>query len=170
MVTAAIFMGMTTVVFALLFQNQRASEKVFSRTDATSEALLVFEKVRMEMRSGRVVGVDPSGRLQYWILRRLNGTGEPQLTPKGLADWLPGDPADPDVATMYVNGGMLWKSFQGTTSRLAPVGRDGQITFNWSPGLRTLTLSGEVGHKDPFKVTRDSMQKFYYEIYLTNNE
>ncbi len=168
MVTAAIFMGMTTVVLVLMLQNQRASEKISSRTDATSEVLLVFEKVRLEMRSGRVVGVDPSGRLQYWILRRTNAG--PQLTPRGLADWLPGDPADPDVATMYVNRGVLWKSFQGTTSPLAPVGPNGQIVFNWSPGLRTLTLSGELGQKDQFKVTRDSLQKFHFEIYLTNNE
>ncbi|MCE7873067.1 hypothetical protein DYH09_22180 [bacterium CPR1] len=168
MVTVGIFMGMTTVVLALMLQNQRASEKISSRTDATSEVLIVFEKVRQEMRSGRVVGVDPGGRLQYWILRRTNAG--PQLTPQGLADWLPGFPADPDVATMFVNTGMLWKSFQGTTSRLAPVGPDGQIVFNWSPGLRTLTLTGDLGQKDPFNATRNSMQKFHLEIYLTNNE
>lgn len=164
-----IFLGMMGVVFTLLRQNQRASEKVLSRSDATDEALLVFEKVRAEMRNLRVIGVDSSGRLEFWVLRR-DSAGAPQLTPQGLADWLPGEPANPDVGWMYPSQGVLWKSFQGQVQPVAPLGPDGQVTFEWLPGLRTLTLSGQVGRRDDYEATRNSLQKFHYVVYLTNNE
>lgn len=165
---SAIFLGMTSVIFALFHQNQRASEKVFSNTDAGAQALLVFEKVRAELRNARVVGVDSGGSLQYWVLRRVKGV--PQVNSSGLADWLPGAPANPDVARLYVDKGVLWKSFQGTQQPLAPVGADGFVQFGWSPGLHLLALSGEVGQVDPHDATKSSVHRFHYTMHLSNNE
>lgn len=167
-VASAIFLGMTSVIFALFHQNQRASEKVFSNTDAGAQSLLVFEKVRSELRNARVVGVDSGGRLQYWVLRRVNGV--PQVNSSGLADWLPGQPANPAVALLFSQDGLLWRSFQGQRQPLAPLGDDGSVQFLWNAGLHLVTVSGQVGQTDPHDSTRASLRSFNYTLHLSNNE
>lgn len=167
-VACTLFLGMTTVIFALLLQNRHASQKVSGHTDTSAEAMLVFEKVRNEMRCGRIVGLSPQGALLYWRCRTLDGV--PQLNAQGKPDWLPGAPADPDVAELYVDHGILWRNFEGIKQHLAPVGKDGQLQFTWSPSAHTLTLAGGVGEKNAYDAVRNNYQSFIYQVHLMNRE
>ena len=167
-VASALFLGMTTVLFALLLQNRRTSEKVSNHSDTSSQAMLVFEKVRSETRAGRIIGLSPQGGLLYWRCRTADGV--PQMDARGKPDWLPGAPADPDVAELSVRRGILWRDFQGIKQHLAPVGRDGQLRFSWNPSTHTLTLAGGVGEKDAHDAVRNNYQSFVYQVYLMNRE
>ena len=167
-VACTIFLGMTTVLFALLMQNRRSSQKVSGHTDTSAQMMLVFEKVRNEMRGGRIVGLSAQGALRYWRCRMVDGI--PQLTAMGQPDWLPGVPADPDVAELSVQNGVLVRQFQGIRQVLAPVGKDGQLQFTWNPGVHTLALTGAVGDKDASDTVRNNYQTFIYDVYLTNRE
>ena len=167
-VACTLFLGMTTVLFALLLQNRQASQKVSNHSDTSAAAMLVFEKVRSEMRAGRIVGLSPQGALLYWRCRTIDGV--PQLNAQGKPDWLPGAPADPDVAELYVDHGILWRNFEGLKQHLAPVGKDGQLQFTWNPSTHTLTLAGAVGEKDAYSAVRNNYQSFIYQVYLMNRE
>lgn len=168
-VASTLFLGMATVLLALLLQNQRSAQKVSGHNDATAQLMLLFERVRAELRVARIVSVDPGGsRLKYWLARTLNGV--PVLSAAGRPDWVPGAPADPDVAEMYVQGEALRRDYQGKTKTLARVGKDGQVKFTWNAPIRTLTLSGQVGQLDGHDTVRNNRASFSYDIYLSNNE
>lgn len=168
-VACSMFLAMVTVLFGLLSQNRSASTKAIGHSDSTSEAMLVVEKVRAEMRGSRVVGVGPNGSLLYWRTRLQNGL--PQLDGHGRIDWLPGEPADPDVAQLSVStNGFLQRHFQGTRQNLVGLGRDGNLQFVWNAALSNLTLVGELGSKDPEHPERNNIQPFIYQLYLCNAE
>lgn len=168
MVACSIFLGMVSVLFALLLQNRRASQKASSHTDLTAQMMLVFEKVRNEMRGGRIIGLNAQGELLYWRCNMVDGV--PQLTAQGKPDWLPGAPADPAVAELGVQNGILVREFQGIRQPLAPMGKDGHLQFTWNPGVNTLGLQGGVGQKDAHDTVRNNYSTFVYEVYLTNRE
>ena len=170
-VVATIFLGITTVLVTLMLQNQRASTKVSNHTDTTAQLLLVFEKIRNEVRHSRIIGTDTAtSGLKYWVYKAVNGI--PQVTAAGSPDWLPGYPANPDVALLYSKPSKdaLWRDFQGKGQRLAPMGLDGNLKFVWDAGNHTLTLIGGVGQKDAFDATRHNYQAFNYNVYLSNND
>lgn len=168
LVSMVVFMGMMVVILTLLHQNRRAAQKVDSHTDSTAQAMLVFEKVRNEVHKGRVVGID-NGTLEYWISRKSTA-GVPMANSDGRVDWLPGEPANPDVARLYAQEGVLWRDFQGVRQPLAPLGPDGDVQFEWNPGFHMLTVIGQVGQTDAYEATRQSLHKFRYQMNLTNNE
>ena len=64
-VACTIFLAMTTVLFALLLQNRRSAQKVSSHTDTSAQMMLVFERVRAEMRTGRIIGLSGQGRQSH---------------------------------------------------------------------------------------------------------
>lgn len=168
----SIFMGMSLLLAQLLVQNQRASEKISAQSDLTATLMLVFEKVRNELKHSRVIGTDPdNGGLRYWIVRR-DSNGLPLLTAAGLPDWLPGAPADPAEAELYLqaNTGTIWKQFQGHAQPLVPLGDDAELQFSWSPSTQTVALSGVIGQGYAHDAARDNKQTFAYQISMSNNE
>lgn len=168
-VACTLFLGMTSVLLTLLVQNQKTSAKTANHSDTTAELMLLFEKIRREIRSGRVVGVDPQGALLYWRWK-ADTNGVPLLTAQGTPDWMPGAPADPSVAILGVSDGFLRRNFEGTSQHLAPVGKDGHLTFSWNQGSNTLLLTGGVGQKDPQHAHLNNYRPFIYNIYLSNRE
>jgi len=172
LVSISIFMGMSLLLAQLLVQNQRASEKISSQSDLTATLMLVFEKVRNELKHSRVVGTDPdNGGLRYWIVKR-DSAGLPKLTAAGLPDWLPGAPADPDEAQLYLDTstGIVWKQFQGARQPLVPLGEDAELQFAWNPSVQTVVLAGVIGKGNAHDAVRDNRQAFAYQICMSNNE
>ncbi|MFN8612730.1 MAG: hypothetical protein U0931_34655 [Vulcanimicrobiota bacterium] len=167
-VACSMFLAMVTVLFGLLTQNRRASVKASGHTDTTTEAMLVVERMRTELRTSRVVGVSPQGALLYWRARLQDGL--PLLDAQGRIDWLPGAPADPDVAELIAARGFLRRTFQGTRQNLASLGPGGHLQFGWNAALSNLTLYGELGTADPQDPTRNNLQPFVYQLYLSNTE
>ena len=163
---------MSLVLVALLQQNQRASTQIVGQNDATAQMMLVFEKVRNEVRHSRIIGSDATtGGLNYWICRTSNGI--PQVANSaGQPDWLPGSPAVPDVALIYFRpgSGLVWRRFQGLETPLAPVGKDGSFQVSWKPETRTVNLVCTVGEKFVGDAARNNFTKFSYNIYVANNE
>ncbi|MCA9794389.1 MAG: hypothetical protein KC910_21425 [Candidatus Eremiobacteraeota bacterium] len=168
LVASTLFLGMATVMALLMRQNQMASQKAVGHTDVTGQMMMVFERIRGEMRAARVIGVNPSGGLEYWVARRDNGI--PQFSPDGFPDWLPGAPADPDVALMHIVNGTLVRDFQGNRQPLARVGPDGAILFAWDQGNQTLMVVGAVGEKNSHRVQDNNYQSFRYFIHTGNNQ
>ena len=167
LVACTIFLGMSTVLLSLLTQNTRASQKISNHSDTSSQMMMVYEKVRSELRHGRIIGA-AGGSLQYWICRVVSGT--PQLTGQGSPDWLPGLPANPDVAAMSVRQGALWRDFEGQAQLLAQIGPDGTVNFTWDGATHKLELSGAVGQKDAYEAVRNNYQTFSFEIFMSNNQ
>ena len=168
-VACSMFLAMVLVMLGLLSQNRRVSQKAMGHTDATTESMLLVEKVRLEMRNSRVIGTDGTARLLYWRARLQNGL--PQLDPQGHVDWLPGWPADPDLAQLVVTAqGNLQRTFQGTRQTLCSLGASGRLDFLYNASFSNLTLVGEVGNKDLFDPVRNNIQPFVYQIYLGNSE
>lgn len=167
-VTSAIFLAMSTVLIALLMQNNRSAEKVTSHTDVSSEMTILFEKVRNEVRQSRVFGVDADGSLRYWKLRVVNDI--PQLDADGTPDWLPGAPLAPDVALLKAEAGVLVRSFQGRRQVLARLGRDATLKFAWDAGDHTLTVSGTLGGGDAHNAVRNNVQVFKYHMYVGTSD
>lgn len=165
---STLFIGMATVMALLMRQNQMASEKAVHHTDVTGQMMMVFERIRGEMRTARVIGVNPNGGLEYWVARRQDGL--PRFTPEGYPDWLPGAPADPDVALMHIENGTLVRDFQGQRQPLVTMGRDGAILFAWNQGNQTLMVVGAVGQKSPHRVQDNNYQSFRYFIHTGNNQ
>lgn len=168
LVTSAILSGMSLVLMSLLTQNQRSSQKAIHHSDTSAQVTLVQEKLRLEMRGSRVIGLSPRGALQYW--RCQLQAGLPQLDSQGRPNWLPGSPADPEVAELAVEKGYLRRSFQGQLQAIAPVGPDGALEFHWNAGTNILTVSGNVGMQDPFDKLRDNLQPFCFQVCLSNLE
>ena len=171
-VASAIFMGMSLLLAHLLVQNQRASHKISEQSDVTATLMLVFEKVRNELKHSRVVGIDPdNGGLRYWIVER-GANGLPVLTSNGLPNWQPGAPADPEVGILYLNAGTgtLWKEFRGAAQPLVPLGPDAELQFVLNPSNNTVVLSGVIGQRNQHDASRDNKMPFAYQICLSNNE
>lgn len=168
----SIFMGMALLLAQLLVQNQRASEKISAQSDLTATLMLVFEKVRNELKHSRVVGTDPdNGGLRYWLVAR-DSRGLPKLTAAGFPDWLPGSPADPAEALLYLqaNTGTIWKQFQGASQPLVPLGEDAELQFAWNPSTQTVVLAGVLGKGNAHDAVKDNRQAFAYQICMSNNE
>ena len=168
-VSMGIFAGIMALSLLLLNQNQRAAEKSIAQADASATVLILFEKIRAEMRTGRIIGNDPPEILDYWIHQR-NADGTPIFGgPHGLA-YLPGPSSDPDVARLSVDEGRLVRDFQGEQKILAGVGKDGLIQFEWSPGNHLLYVNGQVN--DPFEEPRANPQPrpFRFVVSLNNIE
>lgn len=168
LVASTLFVGMAAIMALLMRQNQLASQKVIGKSDTTAAMLMVFERIRTELRGARVVGVNATGGLEYWISRKVDGVV--QLTPNGFPDWIPGAPADPDVALLQVDNGILVRDFQGDRQPLVPVGPDGAIVFVWDMGNHTLMVAGAVGEKHGYRVEKNNYETFRYYIQVGNNE
>jgi prepilin-type N-terminal cleavage/methylation domain-containing protein len=168
MVSVAIFLSLMGMVLGLLHQNQSASEKSISQADASASALLVFEKVRQEIRNGRVVGNELPGVLDYWIYQR-SGTAPVFGGLHGLV-YLPGPDADPDVAQLKLEDGRLIREFQGVKKMFVPLGEDGDIVFNWDQGSHLVLISGQIS--DPFDEpqSKSPPRKFKFLLSLNNVE
>jgi len=169
MVASSLFLAMTLLLLGLLSQNRKAGEKAMGHTDASGQATLLLERMRMELRHSRVVGVRGDNTLLYWRARMLNDL--PQLDQLGHVDWLPGWPADAEVAELNVarHGNLQRRTGQGIQI-LSNLGADGALQFAWNPGLATLGLSGTVGVKDRSDPSRSNIQTFQYQVCLNNLE
>ena len=168
LIASAIFAGITTVLGLLLEQNQRAAAKVAGQSDVTAESMVLFEKVRGELTHARVLGVNPNLQsVSYWIPRSQSGF--PVLLANGDQDWLPGEPAPPDVATLSFSPGRgLVKGFQGRTQALAKCSKDTVLNFGYSAGSRLLQLYGYVGTQDSRSAEKNNYRPFYFQLQLTN--
>ena len=163
---------MSLLLATLLLQNQRAAHKISEQSDVTATLMLVFEKVRNELKHSRVVGIDPdNGGLRYWVVARAPN-GLPLLNANGLPNWLPGPPAAPDVGVLYLDAdtGMLWKEFQGAAQPLVPLGPAAELQFVWNPSNNSVVLSGVIGQRNVHDATRDNKMPFAYQICMSNNE
>jgi type II secretory pathway pseudopilin PulG len=167
-VSMAIFLGLMSMVFALLYQNQRASEKSIGQADASAAVLLVFEKIRAEMRTGRVIANDSPGTLDYWIYERQDGL--PIFGGVHGLVYLPGPNSDPDVAQLRLENGRLIREFQTKKSFLVPMGQQANISFQWNPGDHTLLVAGVVA--DPYDEPRTATlpREFRFLLSLNNVE
>lgn len=168
LVSMAVFMGMSLVMMGLLFQNQRASEKIVAQSDSSTLSLVLFEKVRQEIRTGRVVGNPDTSVLEYWIYKQAGGL--PEFGSPHRLVFLPSAGVDPDVARLTVESERLVKNFQGRTSILSDVGPDGQVEFQWIPGSQLVRLYGQVGERNPQHVSKASVRKFQFILSLNNVE
>ncbi len=168
LVASTLFVAMAAVMALLMRQNQMASQKIIGQSDTTAAMMMVFERIRSELRGARVVGVNAAGGLEYWISRKVDGVV--QITPEGLPDWIPGAPADPDVALIQVDNGILVRDFQGDRQPLVNMGPDGAIVFVWDVGHHTLMIVGAVGEKHDYRVEKNNYQSFRYYLQVGNNE
>ncbi len=150
--------------------NQRASEKASANTDASAQVLLLFEKLRSELRRGRIVECSDS-TLGYWIYDQENGL--PQLGSGGhrLA-FLPRGQAEPDLAELTAEGteGRLIRRFQNREDTLLKMGRDSHVKFSWSQNLQILRVEGQVGEKHESRVSLSSEKNFIFTVPLNNVE
>lgn len=174
LVAVTVFLLLNGAVLAMLHYNQRAAEKATATADANTQALLVFEKIRQELRRGRVVEQSPDLlTLGYWLYQL--DAGQPIFGgPHGLV-FLPGLGQPPDLAEMTAvgAGGRLVRRFQGQEETLTRIGRDGEVKFEWEAGLQRLRVQGTVGEKNannPASAARESVKTFRFTIPLNNIE
>lgn len=160
-ISTSLFLLMSTALLSLFSQSQRATDKAVESTDTTSTLLLIFEKLRQEIKGVRIV--DSTGdKLEYWMIRTIDGM--PQLTPLKRVDYEPGYPDVPHSAFLYLNSdGLLLSDYQGKTKRLANAGPGSSLNFNWNAATHTLILNGEVG-------MGEMKEDFIYTMYVSNNE
>ena len=168
LVCMTLFIGISLAMISLLMQNQKISEKNVANTDSSAKSLLLFERVRQEVRSGRVVGNPSTSELQYWIYKKVNGA--PEFGGPHRLSFLPGAGSDPDLARLSTLKGSLIREFQGKSSNLANVGADGRLEFDWKPGAQILRLTGQVGDKNDEHQEKSSVRKFFFVISLNNVE
>ena len=170
LVAASIFLAMTSALITMMLSNQRAATKIVNHNDTTTEVLIVYERIRMEMRHSLVINAPDTphpGSVQYWQVDMPNGV--PVLDANGLPTYMhTGLSAPPDVATMYSLNGTLYKDFRGETLPLAQMGVNGTINFDWDPNVQSLWLTGAVGTLD-YDVTRNNYLPFKFTMKLTNN-
>lgn len=168
LIASAIFAGITTVLGLLLEQNQRASAKVAGQSDVTAESMVLFEKVRGELIHARLLGVSQNLQsVSYWVPRSQSGL--PVLLANGDQDWLPGEPAQPDVATLtFSPGAGLSRDFQGRTQIFAKCSKDTVLSFGYSAGSRLLQFYGYVGTRDSSATEKNNYRPFYFQLHLTN--
>lgn len=169
LVASTIFMALNGAVLALLHYNQKASEKATANAGASTQVLLVFEKVRLEMRTGRIVDCTDDV-LSYWIYVRDQGLPVPG-TPHRLS-FLPGGGAPPDTAELTAVGtnGALVRRFQGRQDLLTNIGPDGEVRFQWTPALQMLRVEGVVGQQGRTTASREALKTFRFTIPLNNIE
>jgi type II secretory pathway pseudopilin PulG len=169
LIATTIFMGLNGAVLALLHYNQKASEKATANADAGTQVLVLFEKLRLELRTGRIVECSED-TLGYWIYQR--DTGLPVFgVPHRLA-FLPGGGAPPDLAELTAVGmnGNLTRRFQGREEPLARVGQDGEVRFLWTPALQMLRVEGSVGERGRTQASRETLKEFRFTVPLNNIE
>ncbi|MFN8612952.1 MAG: hypothetical protein U0931_35765 [Vulcanimicrobiota bacterium] len=160
---------LTSILMGLVAQNRKASEKTIGHSGSTSAATLLLQKLRLELRQSRLVGVRDGRTLLYWRARMVNGL--PQLDPTGRVEWLPGAPSEPEVAELSVDlRGFLRRKTSEGTQVLSNLGRQGSLHYFWNPGLATLNLDGVVGEGDGRDRQRDNLHPFHYQICLSNLE
>lgn len=176
LVSMSVFLGLMAMVFALLSQNRQASQKAIGQADVSASVLLVFEKIRQEVRSGRVVGSSNPSELEYWVYDR--DTLLPKFGgPHGLI-YLPGPNSDPDVAVLGLDEGRLVRTFQGQQKMFVSLGKNGEISFDWNPGLHTLIVAGIVDNpygeteEDPdnIRAYQTTPRNFRFMLSLNNVE
>lgn len=160
-ISTSLFLLMSTALLSLFSQSRKATDKAVESTDTTSTLLLIFEKIRNEIKGVRIV--DGNGeKLEYWKIRAVDGV--PQLTPLKRVDYEPGYPQVPYSAFLYLDSkGLLLSDYQGSTRRLANAGPGSSLNFSWSAATHTLTLIGEVG-------AGERKEDFIYTMYVSNNE
>lgn len=168
MVTVTIFLALAAAMGAMLFQSQRASEKAVSTNDANSQALILFEKLRREIRKGRVIGNPVPEELHYWIYETENGL--PKFGSDGALEFISESGPDPDTAVMKVEDGNLVRSFQNDPAILSSVGRDGEVNFEWLVGIQAIRVRGQVGELNPSRASLSSVKEFHFMVALSNVE
>lgn len=170
MVSIGIFMLLNGAVVALMGYNQRASEKVDANVDASTRVLILYEKLRMEMRYARVIDcVDDT--LSYWIYQRA--AGELVIGQRGhLLAFLPGGSSPPDLATISVVGTRkeVVRRFQGEDQGLAQLDRDGEFHLSWNKGAHLLRVWGKAGSEKRTKASLEAMKPFSFTLLLSNVE
>lgn len=169
LVAMTIFLALSGAVLGLMHYNQRASEKATANADTNTRLLVLFEKLRMELRRGRVVECSPD-TLGYWIYRQVDAL--PVLGTPHRLEFLPGGGVPPDLAqlTALNTEGRLVRRFQGREEPLAILGRDSVVTFEWEPAYQLLRAEGVVGEKNPARPTLESEKTFRFTIPLNNVE
>lgn len=167
LVAGALLVGLTGLLVLLLRQNSLARAKIETHTDASQMALISVEKIRMEMRRAKVIKTSPSGdRLTYWVAQVVNGNWA--LTPIGQPEWVPGFPAAPDLAEMYISRQTLWRDFQGQHQRLSQVGKDGLIKFQYDSAQHSLRVVLTVGEALATDMARSNRLNLNFLIHLAN--
>lgn len=167
LVACGLTVGVTLLMVLLLRQNHMARAKIETHTDASQMALISVEKIRMEMRRAKVISTTPTfDRLFYWVAR-VSGNSF-VLTPIGQPDWLPGFPAAPDQAQMYVSQETLWRDFGGTHQRLSSLGKDGRVQFLYDPAAHSLRIYLTVGEAKPGDVSRTNRLDINFLVHLAN--
>lgn len=167
LVTATLFLAISAATGAMLFQTQRASEKSVATNDANSKALLLFEKLRLELRNGRVVDNPLPEKLHYWIYQKKDGV--PKFKAPGKLEFLSESGTDPDIAEVSGEGENLVRTFQGKKRILASLGKDGEVRFRWLVGLQALVVEGKVGETHS-KNSISSEKEFHFILALSNVE
>ena len=167
LVTATLFLAISAAMGAMLFQTQRASEKAVATNDADSKALLLFEKLRAELRRGRVIDNPLPQELHYWIYETENGV--PKFSAPGELVFL-STGGVPDIAEVTVENGNLVREFQDEKSILTGVGQEGQVSFNWLVGIQALVVEGQVGDAHESRTSLTSVKKFHFIMALSNVE
>lgn len=168
LVTATLFLAISAAMGAMLFQSQRASEKTVATNDADSKALLLFEKLRLELRRGRVIDNPVPEKLHYWVYETENGM--PKFSGPGDLVFLSTSGTGPDVAEVTVENRNLVRTFQGDKTILTAVGEEGQVTFSWLVGIQALVVDGQVGDTHQSRTSLSSVKKFHFILALSNVE
>lgn len=152
------------------FDNQRASEKAAANTDTSAQVLLLFEKLRSELRRGRIVECSES-TLGYWIYDQENGLPQSGPGPHRLA-FLPRGEVEPALAeiTAQDTEGRLVRRFEGREDTLLKMGRDSLVKFSWTQSLQILRVEGSVGEKNESRTSLSSEKKFLFTVPLNNVE
>lgn len=167
LVASALLVGLTLLMVLLLRQNHQARAKLETHTEASQMALISVEKIRMEMRRARVIATSVAfERLYYWVAR-VSGNSF-VLTPIGQPDWLPGFPAAPEQAEMYVDRQTLWRDFAGQHQRLATVGKDGRVQFLYDPAAHSLRVYLTVGEARLGDAARSNRLDINFLVHLAN--
>lgn len=167
LVTATLFLAISAAMGAMLFQTQRASEKTVATNDADSKVLLLFEKLRAELRKGRVIDNPVPEELHYWMYETENGM--PKFTGPGDLEFL-STGGVPDIAEVTVENDNLVRTFQNEKSVLTSVGGEGQVSFNWLVGIQALVVEGQVGDVHDSRTSLSSVKKFHFILALSNVE
>jgi type II secretory pathway pseudopilin PulG len=168
LVTVTLFLAISAAMAAMLHQSQRASEKTVSTSDANSMAVLLYEKLRLELRRTRVVDNPNPETLNYWIYEKENGL--PKFGAPGELLFLSLSGDDPDVAELTLEDSNLVRHFQSEKTILANVGPEGEVRFDWLIGIQALVVDGQVGERNESRESLGSVKKFHFTLALSNVE
>lgn len=170
LVAASIFIVLNGAIFALMGYNQSASEKASANIDAATRVLILFEKMRLELRNARVIDASDT-ELSYWIYEKDQGSPVFDSVNHRLS-FLPGNGLAPDVAKLSLAGSdrHLLRTFQGEQQLLAALDKDGELHFAWASGPQRLRVFGQAGISGRKKSSLEAVKSFSFTFSLNNVE